>query len=177
MNHKNLRCDETIGELAPSGISADGPECAAWLQDNARVMKVWHETSPVLPNEAKWDAVWTGLSARLDQAELAASEEVANTFTMRRLIAGRRRKMALAGFVLAQAAVVMLVVSLGLREKVKETVPASTLGDVVVEAGGTTLIQKNGASVKAVVLAYDDPRTTVSTNYDLFNSIEAMANH
>ena len=171
MNHKNLRRDETIGEPASTAC----PDRAAWLQDNAPVMNIWGETSPVLPNEAKWDALWTNLSAQLDQAELAAPEEVANTFSMRRLIAGRRRKLALTGFVLAQAAVIMLVVSLGLREKDKGAVPvpASTLGDVVVEAGGTTLIQNDGASVKTVVLAFGDRQ--VDTNLDLLNSMEAMA--
>ena len=73
----------------------------------------------------------------------------------------------------------MLVMSLGLKEKGNEKesgdapVSASSLGDVVVEAGQTILIQNDGASVKAVELAFGDPQ--VDPNLDLFNSMEAMA--
>ena len=175
MNHKIFRSDEVIGDLA----SAEGSDRAAWFRDNATVMNAWRETTPVLPNEAKFDALWNNLSAQLDQAELASSKEVANSFPTRRLIAGRRRELAFAGFVLAQAAVIMLVMSLGLKEKGKEKesgdapVSASSLGDVVVEAGQTILIQNDGASVKAVELAFGDPQ--VDPNLDLFNSMEAMA--
>lgn len=194
MSNKNLRCDQAIRELAQSSASADHsaavgrhladcPECASWSKTNGEVLKVWLETTPVLPNEAKWEAVWTGLSAQLDQAELAVPQEVANTFTMRRLVAGRRRKLALAGFVLAQAALILLMIAPGIKEKAlpRPSEPAVAVvtaarGDVVVETRRTILIQPNGESIKIVELAYEDPTTTIDTNYDLFNAFEAMAN-
>ena len=191
MNDIILRCEEVIGRLAGtgelSGRSAEidrhlstCPECAQVWNPDAPVLKLWRETSPVLPNEANFDAMWGKLSSQLDRAEVAVDQEVAPTFTMRRLVAGRRRQVALAGFVLAQAAVVLLVVSLGFRERTRDSgpapAPASSLANVVVEAGQTILIQKDGETVKAVEVAYVDAPATIDTNYELFNTIEAMAN-
>jgi len=176
-----MLCDDVIRKLTEAGSPPDEPalaehlagcsDCAAWLDRAQRFEKLWDATRPAEPSPHAWDALWSTVSAQLDQPvavernghglHLAGFPRVGHERqksagpALSPARTGRWRSLAAFGMVgLAQAAALLLAI--GLSWKVPVTVPDTlpALAEVNVEAGEgqKMLIRSEGSKVDVVDL-------------------------
>jgi hypothetical protein len=188
-----MRCSEVIDQL---GMSTGGFElktdvsdhlascadCAAWAEDDARMLRAWHASRSVEPSVEAWNAVWTRISAGLDAAQrprvLTMPEQPA---------AARRFRPGLVTLGLAQAAAILVAVVLLPGRHPHEGRPSESLAleipvvgnQVEFDSGEVAMLRDEaGRWVKVVDRAStrDDPNSNqLDGNYAMFNDVEAMA--
>ena len=176
-----MLCDDVIRKLTEPGNRPDEPRlaehlagcraCAEWFDRAQRFEKLWDATRPAEPSPQAWDALWSTVSAHLDQPvavernghglhlaefprampERSKSPEPALSPSRTR----RWRSLAAVGMVgLAQAAALLLAI--GLSWQVPVTVPDAlpALAEVNVEVGEgqKVVIRSEGSKVDVVDL-------------------------
>lgn len=196
-----MRCADVIHELAaPTGnleraILAEHLDhcssCARWAERNVRLDQVWAATRAPELSAAAWDRIWANVSASLDQPQVTAPAPFAPVILPRPLW----RRSAVAVFVLAQAAAIL--VGLGLawhqapssspahpqpRSMAAATAPApapnlavAELSDMVfnLPATGTSVISFDDKTLRN--LALNENPYEVDPLFNGFNDLESQA--
>jgi len=176
-----MLCDDVIRKLAEAGNQPDEPSlaehlagcraCAEWLDHAQRFEKLWDATRPAEPSPQAWDALWSTISAHLDQPIAAERNghglhlaEFPGTMPERpkppvpALSPSRTRRWrslaAVAMVGLAQAAALLLAIGLSWQVPVKElnALPALVEAKVEVGEGQMVLIRSEGSKVDVVDL-------------------------
>jgi hypothetical protein len=176
-----MLCDDVIRKLAEAGNRPDEPKlaehlagcsaCAEWLDRAQRFEKLWDATRPAEPSPQAWDALWSRVSAHLDQPITAESnghglhlaefprampdrpESPEPAVSPART--GRWRSLAAFGMVgLAQAAAVLLAIGLSWYAPVKvlDALPALAEAKVEVGEGQVVVIRSDGSKADVVDL-------------------------
>jgi hypothetical protein len=176
-----MLCDDVIRQLTEPGNQPDEPRlaehlagcsaCAEWLDRAQRLEKLWDATRPAEPSPQAWDALWSTVSAHLDQPvaverngngvhlaefprampDLPKSPEPALSPSRTR----RWRSLVAFGMVgLAQAAALLVAVGLSWHVPVKTPDSLPALAEVKVEVGEgqKVLICSEGSKVDVVDL-------------------------
>jgi hypothetical protein len=176
-----MLCDDVIGKLTESGGWRDEPAiaehlagcraCAEWLNRAQMFEKLWDATRPGEPSPQAWDALWSSVSAHLDQpiaverngngSHLAdfprAMPERRETPEPALLPSRTRRWRSLAAFGmvgLAQAAALLLAIGVSwhVPVKVPDALPGLAEAKVEVGEGQKVLICSEGSKVDVVDL-------------------------
>ena len=172
---KPLRCDDVTGALsAPRaaidlpGLAehlAECPDCAAHVQRDAALTRLWESTRPLEPSAETWNTIWNGVRDRLD-----AQPE---TIPLR----PRQRYTAIA-FITAQAAAVLAAFVLWAAHRPAVDAPAShelaQAPRVEIDWGEPVVIHLEGHDLRTSALPRDEPLTGVDA-FVCFNDVEAMA--
>jgi hypothetical protein len=176
-----MLCDDVIRKLTEPGNQPDEPglaehlagcsACAEWLDRAQRFGKLWDATRPAEPSPQAWDALWSTVSAHLDQPiaverngnglhlaefprampeHLDAPEPASPPSRTRRW----RGLAAVALVGLAQAAALLLAIGLSwhVPVKVPDALPALAVAEVEVGEGQKVVIRSEGSKVEVVDL-------------------------
>jgi hypothetical protein len=185
-----LRCDQAIRELADSnddgfaGVAANPalaahlascPDCSAWAEDGARLLRDWHATRPAEPPAEVWDALWARVRDRLDAATARRA-----VIAMPERPAGRFRP-ALVVLGLAQAAAVLAAVLLlpgrqphQERENLARAQPVQNAG-FDIPPGELAILHCEKDGTWRMELREGDNGPGLGDNLALFNDVESMA--
>jgi len=176
-----MLCDDVIRKLAEAGNQPEEPAiaehlaecraCAEWLNRAQTFEKLWDATRPAEPSPQAWDALWSSVSAHLNQPIAAERNgnglhvaDFPRAMPERRessepaLAPSRsRRWRSLAGFGmvgLAQAAALLLAIGLSwhVPVKVPDALPALAEAKVEVSEGQIVVIRSEGSKVDVVDL-------------------------
>lgn len=178
-----MHCDEVARELAvptgdgdPAALAehlAGCPACAHLARQAEAFDRLWRASRPVGPTDAAWNALWTGVRARLDAAPVEVETEDLTTMP---LAASRPvRRWATAAFGLAQAAALLLGFGLLLDLPRPET--SASMATVEIEPGEIVLIRGDGQVRRTNAVSPDAPPNLIDENFTLFNAVEAMASN
>jgi hypothetical protein len=214
-----MQCNEVIQELAVPTDDCDPrllaehlaacSSCSGWAERAKRFDRLWDATRPVEPTGEIWDSVWTRVSAALEESRSEERAVVKISGASRNGAAvrveessgsnrgfggfGRRRVMAVASVLMAQAAAILLVVSLSwqpfgglssvrLVEKTgpqsivtTEAIEAGPSDGVEIEEGQQIVIRIDGTTSRVVDLAPEGMSHNVDDWYLVFNKMEAIA--
>jgi hypothetical protein len=190
-----MRCDDLTRELAcPTGAISPAdladhlatcPVCASWSHQAARLDRIWELTRPVPPSGDTLDALWAHASVELDGRRPSVRLKLVG--------ADRRRRWLVAGFVLAQAAAVLvagLVLLCGNTGQPMELANVPPVGapttqdpelfDFEAESDILPVVridEKNVATLEQVDLSYrlDSRSIPTGTQKDLMDEGETMA--
>ncbi|MFO0952715.1 MAG: hypothetical protein U0835_16515 [Isosphaeraceae bacterium] len=204
-----IRCDDAVRALtssARSGVEplaladhlAACPECAALAERDDRLDHAWALTRPAEPTAEAWDAAWSAVCERLDEAETRRKPAVLPLAAASGRSGGSR--LGFYAFSLAQAAAILVAAGLLLSARtgglgtggaehvaqrgVLPNEPNTGVGNVAVrleldiEPGEDVLIHWDEAG-KLNVAQRDAAAasTTVDDNFTLFNAFEALASN
>ena len=150
---------------------------------NAKFDRLWEATRPVEPDLAAWDALWDGVTARLDKRETVEMP------TRLPFEAIRRRRGLLAVALLAQAAAVLGAVTLWSARRQGQSAPevaATALALVapvdlpsleIPDGGGQVGVirQGGGADPSVELVALTEHPNAVDSGFAMFNYMESMA--
>ena len=181
-----MRCEDLTREIASptgaldpaamAGHLAACPACDEWSRRAEKLDRIWEATRPSGPSMDAMDALWARASAELDARKAAPA--------MLRLDRPGRRRWAMAGLVLAQAAAVLVAAAVLLRHDAGRPIAVAVrepdLLDLKVEPDmlPTVRIGKdNGVRVETDDFSYpfDSPSLPPETPKDLFDAAETMA--
>ncbi len=192
-----MRCSEVIHELATPAADRDSSalaahlakceSCALWAKRDAQIELLWEATRPESPSAAAWDATWSRVSRSIEPAERVA------VGSGRLAVAFRARRFARFGLiVLAQAAAVLLVVSLMWRsepaphqvhlaalDRATHLQPASGVQEklIEIEEGRVVLIRVSSAAQQVVSIASGPAEGGVDDWFVFFNEVEPLASN
>jgi hypothetical protein len=187
-----MRCDEVIRELAVPTAGRDDlamaqhiarcESCARWADRAEKLDRLWDATRPADPSPQAWDALWSSVTAKLDQAAALCgngSQPTHSSDSMSKHLSfpssapsqGPTRPWGTLGAMgvigLAQAAALLLAIGLSWHAPVKvPPLPASLSQDpritqhpirslnseIEVRQGQVVLIRSEGAGVEVVDL-------------------------
>jgi hypothetical protein len=186
-----MRCEDVTRELAAPTTGRDPlalrehlaacPNCSAWTEADARLTRLWDETRPVEPSESAWGALWAEVRDRLDRtpAELEVVSGRGLTFQNEPVAAvpflppWRWRRLGVAVFSAAQAAAILVAVSLLVSRSPTE---ARAERVVEIDPGQFIKISIDDRVVRAVALNNDANGTNgLDPGYEMLNAFEAMA--
>lgn len=189
-----MRCQDVTREISsPTGAVTlaelnrhlEGcPRCAAWARQSEQLDRVWADTQPAEPVGA-CDTTWASVSRRLDQP---AERPVASSHR-------RRWAVALAVPIAAAAAVFVAMATLlhhgdSHRPQMAQQTqphtqaqasqperPALVAHHVDVDAGLPVLIHMENQEVDVELLKRmtNDNRNMVAADFDMFNTLESLA--
>jgi hypothetical protein len=176
-----MLCDDVIRRLSEPGKQPDEPAlaehlagcrpCVEWLDRAQKLERLWDTTRPAEPSPSAWDAVWTSVSAHLDQpiavernshgshlAGFPGAMPEHPTSSVPALSPSRTRRwrgLAAVGMVgLAQAAALLLAIGLSwhVPVKVPDALPGLAEEKVEVGEGQKVVIRSEGSKVDVVDL-------------------------
>ena len=169
-----MRCDDVIRELAARHQPEESAElaehletcadCAAWVERDAALRRIWEATRPAPPSDAAWETVWANVTESLERAPLVA-------------VPRRRRRLVVFG--LAQAAAVLIAVLVLSRHRdagpeiARNTATSNATVDI--EEGQFIVIHADGPEIRTESLALQESSNSVDVNLDFFNTIEPLA--
>ena len=187
-----MRCDEVIRKL---GLPSDGradralaehlaecKDCAGWAERAVKLDRLWDATRPAEPCPEAWDQVWSSVSARLDEAEATVSRIEGKSY---RVSAHARpwRGFAVVGVIgLAQAAAILLAMSLswtGPARKAPSLAPAGP--EPVVESvvdvpeGQVVYIRSDGPDVNVIDVTALEAANGEDPWFVFFNRVESAS--
>ena len=186
-----MRCDDVIRELA---VPSDGRDdqalathlskcdvCAGWAERAAKLDQLWDATRPAEPSPEAWDRVWSSVSARLDVADAPVSGIEGKPL---RVSAFSRpwRGLAVVGVIgLAQAAAILLAMSVswsGPAPKVPLASPGpEVLAESVVDVpeGQVVYIRSTGADLKIIDVTDLEAANGEDPWFVFFNRVESAS--
>jgi hypothetical protein len=183
-----LRCDQAIRELTASADVdanpalaahiASCPDCAAWAEDGARLLRDWHATRPAEPTTEVWDALWARVCAQPDAP--AASTARPDVIAMPER-PSRRNQAAVVVLGLAQAAAVLAAVLFlpgrqpqqGGKEPTQATLARPAGFDV--PPGQLAIIHSENDGTLRLELRDGDDGPGLGSSLAMFNVVESIA--
>jgi hypothetical protein len=156
-----MRCVDVTRELsAPTGLVGSSalrdhlagcPRCATWAEQSARVDRLWEATRPGELSDAAWDRIWSNVSEALDRPLPA----------LRLAPAAPRpwHRSALAAFVLAEAAAILLGFATLLRTTTGHRPPQAAPAGLAASAPADLAPEIVEIDPEQVVLIHWDDRT------------------
>ncbi|MDR3635760.1 MAG: hypothetical protein P4L84_18305 [Isosphaeraceae bacterium] len=190
-----MRCADVIRELSARTESSQNPalaghldqcpRCAAWIERDARLGRLWDLTRPQEPSTEAWDGVWGRVCDALDQAP-------ADVLPMRRPMAASRRVVWIGLGIAQVAAVVLVALYFGGAGRDRERqvarndqvvapardVPGSVKLEkrqVDIDSGELVMIREDKGGVQTIELALNGSLGQVDPAYEALNSLEAIA--
>ena len=169
-----MHCADVIEELAASAEPASAalaehlarcPDCAAWVERDARLSRLWQATRPQEPTPAAWATVWADLTRRLAMPPASVVP-----------LAPIRpwRRWAPATFGIAQAAAI-LAGAIWLGSQPSPTPLAIAKVEIPASDGALVMIQTDGTELKVVSLVADDGSSAVDPGFVMLGKLESMA--
>jgi hypothetical protein len=178
-----MRCRDVIRALA---VPTDGldraelaqhvatcPRCGRWSARAERFDRLWAATRPAEPSAAAWDAVWSGVCEALDEPKVIPVPASAWS----------RRRWAIAIVGLAQAAAILVAITLVLHQARPKPAPdrpiqiaQSPPQPIEIEEGEPVIISLSSLTPKPLPQVRD-PNDTVALDLVIYGYIEALANN
>ncbi len=183
-----MRCVDLIRELSvPTGSldaaaiathAAQCPQCAAWMERDAQLSRVWEATQPVDLSDQAWERIWANASAG---REAVSAPALAAGSTFPRTVRWNPRRWTSA-FVAAQAAAILVAALVLSQRSGPQPVgpnPLAQLGNpapkvVEIDQEQLVMISMDGQA-RVRDLALNDNPNGVTPDYPMLNFFESIA--
>jgi len=196
-----MRCVDVIREMAAPSAGVDSvalsahlaqcPECAAWVERDVKLNRLWEVTRPAAPSPDDWDRIWARASETFDHqpdTDVLPMQVASAPF--------RHRAIWIFGIAQVAAAAVILISVLGptdqgqpqipqvaqISEDPGALVPVLEIADgspaidaVEIAQGEFSVIQFNVAGKMVAQTDLAQYQSTAMVDLELFNDLEGTA--